>query len=536
MLTLAVLLAAAAAAPPDDGAKSLYRPETFETLINPNCSHCVDEARRKAGELRDDDRVLAWVRGKYDGGAIPYRWFLVPYRVISDTYGVFVYDADADFVRGYPASLDYRFDGWRNGVMVMRHKDGTLFSCLTGVAFDGPRKGTKLEAVPTLVSDWGFWLRRYPGGVAYHMFDKYQPVELPEKVNEDSRKSRPAKTDDRLPADSLVLGVANGKDTRAYPLEALAKAGILQEEVGGKPWVVLWYGPTRTAAAYLPIASPPKEGPKPRRLTLTRDGKDPAPFVDQETHTRWDIAGRGMEGELKGWTLAWLDGTQVKWFAWAAEYPATTIYTAPKQGAEKPDAKKAIKEIAGSAEYLKGVPKKYATLQRIDAAQRQATLLVDGEKEPATWKLTPDAEIKVRGWWGRLDQLEAATVIQRRHASARHGNLRRIDLGEDHARLGAAFGDDPAPRIDHQRMAEGVAPVLVPTALGGREHEAAVLDGAGAQQCLPVCAPGRAGEGRRHREQLRAGGTQVAVQLREAHVVAHRQPEPPRRGVDERRA
>jgi len=40
--------------------------------------------------------------GKYDGGAIPYRWFLVPYRVISDTYGVFVYDADADFVRGYP--------------------------------------------------------------------------------------------------------------------------------------------------------------------------------------------------------------------------------------------------------------------------------------------------------------------------------------------------------------------------------------------------------------------------------------------------
>ena len=51
--------------------------------------------------------MLAWIRGKYDGGAIPYRWFLVPYRVISDTYGVFVYDADADFVRGWPASLDY---------------------------------------------------------------------------------------------------------------------------------------------------------------------------------------------------------------------------------------------------------------------------------------------------------------------------------------------------------------------------------------------------------------------------------------------
>ena len=39
--------------------------DVFQTLVNPACSHCVDEARRKAGELRDDDRVLCWVRGKY---------------------------------------------------------------------------------------------------------------------------------------------------------------------------------------------------------------------------------------------------------------------------------------------------------------------------------------------------------------------------------------------------------------------------------------------------------------------------------------
>jgi hypothetical protein len=32
------------------------------------------------------------------------------------------------------------------------------------------------------------------------------------------------------------------------------------------------------------------------------------------------------------------------------------------------------------------------------------TLVVDGEKEPKTWPLEPDAEVKVGGWWGRLDQ------------------------------------------------------------------------------------------------------------------------------------
>jgi hypothetical protein len=224
--------------------------------------------------------------------------------------------------------LEFTFHGWRNGVMVMKHKDGTLYSCLTGIAFAGPKKGSRLETVPTLVSDWGFWLKRYPGGVAYEMFDKYKPVELPDKINEDSRKSRPAKSDKRLAAETFVLGVSHGKNTRAYPVEALAKIGLIQEEVDGKKWVVLWQDSTRTAAAYLPMASPvKKEDGKPRTVTLTLDRKGgEAPFVDKETKSRWDIAGRAVEGKLKGWTLTWLDGTLVRWRAWSAEWPDTTIY------------------------------------------------------------------------------------------------------------------------------------------------------------------------------------------------------------------
>jgi hypothetical protein len=120
-----------------------------------------------------------------------------------------------------------------------------------------------------------------------------------------------------------------------------AKSQLITENLDGTPRVVLWYGPTRTAAAYRPIASPPvkhsppgkpdpppaKDAPPPRPVTLTVDAKGgPAPFVDQETGSRWDIAGRAIEGSLKGWTLTWLDSTQVKWFAWVAEHPETSIY------------------------------------------------------------------------------------------------------------------------------------------------------------------------------------------------------------------
>src|SRR5260221_2086841 len=50
------------------------------------------------------------------------------------------------------------------------------------------------------------------------------------------------------------------------------------------------------------------------------------PVTDRETGSHWDIAGRGVDGALQGWTLAWVDSTQVKWFAWAAEHPETSVY------------------------------------------------------------------------------------------------------------------------------------------------------------------------------------------------------------------
>ncbi|HEY7327938.1 MAG TPA: DUF3179 domain-containing (seleno)protein [Gemmataceae bacterium] len=403
-----LLMAAEPAAPP-----VIVKPDAFQTLVNPKCSHCRDEAQRRADQLKDDDRVLCWIRGYSDGGAIPYRFFLNPYRVISDTYGVFVFDPDAGYARGFAPSLDFSFYGWRNGVMVMQHKDGTLYSCLTGLAFDGPNKGKRLTPVPTLVSDWGFWLKHYPGAVAYHMFDKYQPRELPTNINEDSRKSRPTNTDKRLPADTFVLGVTHNKQARAYPLESLAKAGLIREKVGEEDWVILWCATTRTAAAYLPMATPPqKDGGAPKRVTLSLDRKaEGAPFVDAETKSHWDIAGRAIEGPLKGWTLTWLDGTQVKWFAWSAEYPHTSVYTVPR---------KEPKVLSGASEYLRSLPKRFATLRGVDAGRHQVSLEIEGESLSKVWPLTPDAEIKVNGWWGRLDQLRVGDRVWVWFALNRH--------------------------------------------------------------------------------------------------------------------
>lgn len=57
-----------------------------------------------------------------------------------------------------------------------------------------------------------------------------------------------------------------------------------------------------------------------------------------------------------------------------------------------------IKEVAGVAEFLRSVPKHFATLQAVDAARRRVTLLVEGDQLAKTWELASDAEVKIFGW------------------------------------------------------------------------------------------------------------------------------------------
>ncbi len=63
-----------------------------------------------------------------------------------------------------------------------------------------------------------------------------------------------------------------------------------------------------------------------------------------------------------------------------------------------------VVEVAGTAEFLRSVPKHFATLKAVDVTHRRVALLIEGEKLPKVWPLVDDAEIKVHGWWGRLDR------------------------------------------------------------------------------------------------------------------------------------
>ena len=295
-------------------------------ITEPPCSYCSTQHVKSL--IRGDDRVISWLRANHNGGAFPIRLFLSGPRVVNDTYGLFFYDPNGRYVAAYEKDYGYEFHGWRGGVMVVKGKDDTLWSALTGKAIEGPQKGKQLSRIPSLVTNWNYWMMLHPESTTYDLFDgkKYTSTPLPKKMSKQAIASI-QQVDDRLSRNADVLGVEFSKSQRAYPLPTDKNRACLLDEVDGEAIAVFWYGPTKTAVAF-------DRNLNGRTLTFFADGISPesAPFKDRETGTRWTIAGRGIDGPLRGQELSWARSIQCHWYAWVSEYPNTTVYTSVTAG------------------------------------------------------------------------------------------------------------------------------------------------------------------------------------------------------------
>lgn len=305
-----------------DGASDFIvsRPGLYEPLTEPPCSYCSTQNRKEL--VKPDDRVVAWIRGAHNGGAIPLRHFLAAPRVINDTYGLFFYDPDGGYVSAFAKDYGYSFEGWRRGVMVVKGEDGTLWSALTGRAIEGPQAGKRLERIPSITTQWGHWLMLHPESTAYDLFDgeRYPIANLPDTISRDARRSM-GTPDPRLDPFTIVLGAEVGNEALAFPIQESTERACWMATLNKREIVVMWYGPTQSAVAFDRMLNG-------RRLTFHADSVSPetAPFKDKETGSRWTLAGRAVDGPLRGKELDWVPSIQCRWYAWAAEYPQTALH------------------------------------------------------------------------------------------------------------------------------------------------------------------------------------------------------------------
>lgn len=318
-----VLLASAAGADP----KVLARPEMWDPLVNPPLSKCVDESLQHVASFAENDRALCVIRPGDEAIAVPIRQIMHRHPVVSLPKGVFVFDPEAGFVRGFRAGSDLQFHGWRGGVMTLRQPDGTLYSSLTGLAFDGPKKGERLPQIPTVSMNWNEWTRRRPGSSTIALGERFRPQEVSTAAREASRSTR-GPADPRLAADEWVVGIWDGKQARAFRLADFTAPRLrMADDVA-----VFTSHSGRLATAFTLtaelFAEPEKPGLPARRLDaktvkLGRVGEHP--WSDVATGSGFDDLGRGISGSLQGFQLAAADAVVVKWWAWSMEHPDTAI-------------------------------------------------------------------------------------------------------------------------------------------------------------------------------------------------------------------
>jgi|GEM_PF-1920889 len=134
---------------------------------------------------------------------------------------------------------------------------------------------------------------------------------------------------DVLAPDELVLGVAVGKEARAYPLNVLddyIEQKAVNDTLGGQPILV-----TFCDLCYSGIVYSRKVGEQ--VLTLAADGRlwrKNMILYDRETDSRWSqLTGRAQTGPLSGASLVMLPSVVTDWQSWRREHPGGTVAFLP---------------------------------------------------------------------------------------------------------------------------------------------------------------------------------------------------------------
>ncbi len=296
------------------------KPGAFRELTHVRFQGVTEER-----SLSDSEIVVGVFRGNQQR-AYPLR-VLGEHRIINDNFGgpvVVTWDADSGSARAFIAEqdarrLNFRFQGWHLGVMVLRdNESGSLWSHLTGYSLGGERRGQHLEPLAVVVTTWSAWRGRYPESqIPEFDYRSVYKTTFPIsslKLSPEATRSL-ARPDDRLTAETRVLGVSHGGQSKAYRLDPLRELTL--DRLGGRDIAILHLPSGETAVLESNV-----DGQK-LRLHLESIG-DALRLVDAEGEPV-DLSGVILNGPRQGKRLPTVNAVETKWYAWAAYHPETLV-------------------------------------------------------------------------------------------------------------------------------------------------------------------------------------------------------------------
>ncbi len=219
--------------------------------------------------------------------------------------------------------LTFDTTGLLDGVFRMRDREtGTIWTHLDGKAIAGPLEGQRLSMVPIPQTTWGQWKSDYADTLVLDPDTQFQdryvrPVQIGV-----FNPNEAIYGDDRLPSNTLVVGVEIEGVYKGYPIAQLEEAGnVINDTVAGQPIVVFYDPDARTGVAYLRQI----DGEVLEFDNVSEEGFE---IEDQATGSSWDVHGRTVDGAYGEARLEFVPSFISEWYGWSAYHPESQLYQA----------------------------------------------------------------------------------------------------------------------------------------------------------------------------------------------------------------
>ncbi len=205
----------------------------------------------------------------------------------------------------------------RNSLLMYDHETASLWSHLTGSAIRGQLSGSRLTVLPASQTSWGAWKAAYPATrVLPHDYrgqtDSYESYYAGGDAGILGRK----RADSRLSTKALVIGVRIMNLPKAYALNTVIKAKVVNDTFESLPLVLFATGDA-SASVY-------ERALNGQTLTFEVVGGS---IRDHETASTWDVVtGKASAGPLAGQGLTPVPATTSFWFGWFDFFPGTELY------------------------------------------------------------------------------------------------------------------------------------------------------------------------------------------------------------------
>ena len=217
-------------------------------------------------------------------------------------------------------ALSFEVFGLDRDVLIMVDREtGSIWNHLDGEAVRGPLAGSRLKMVPVPQMTWGEWKAEHPGAEVLSpdtpFSSRYRPVSIGRFNPREARFG-----DDRLEANSLVVGVEIDGSFKGYPIDRLTEAGgVVNDALPGAELVVFYDFTGRTGLAYSRLV----DG---RPLTFYNASQNGLELRDRETDSVWNSHGSATEGPLAGAALEFVPSFISEWYGWSGYHPETALF------------------------------------------------------------------------------------------------------------------------------------------------------------------------------------------------------------------